>query len=577
MNLARRFLGMRWWLAFAFAAVAAITAVAVVAVLGQRSERAFRSYAEVFAVGSVVASSETLKHAHTDAALQRSLSRVATHRRVALFAFDSHGRLLTGERSQGIAFTQVPGGRAAIRKVLANDRYIEGARDGSAIVVGIPIHSGAGSVLVAYALRPELKTQLGIVRGEFPQAALIALLVGASIGLLIASLIARRLARIAGAAQAIGRGDFAARAPDNFPDEVGSLAASIERMRGQLEHLVGTLQGDRDRLERLLSRLHEGVLLVDGGLRVQFSNERASALLSVGEIRVGATLAEAGAPAALVNFAAEIFGSAPPRALILTPDDDHVLRVDGIPPASSGDPAIIVIADESQRERSDRAQRDFATNASHELRTPLASLVTAVEMLQTGAKDDPVARDAFLTLIEREAGRLTRLTRALLVLARASSRQEPAKLSRVGVDALLEQVAHALPSRTDVTVTLECSEQLTVMADPDLLEQALSSIAANAVEHTTAGSVGFRAFTDTTGRAVIEVSDTGKGMTSREQKRIFDRFYRGRGAAPGGFGLGLAIANEAVRAIGGEIDLTSRPGEGTTVRIVLQQANGRRT
>ena len=75
---------------------------------------------------------------------------------------------------------------------------------------------------------------------------------------------------------------------------------------------------------------------------------------------------------------------------------DQVLLVSGIPPSASDEHAIIVIADESQRERSQRAQREFATNAAHELRTPLSSIVSAVEMLQTGAKEDRGARDRFL-------------------------------------------------------------------------------------------------------------------------------------------------------------------------------------
>src|SRR5262249_61911797 len=87
------------------------------------------------------------------------------------------------------------------------------------------------------------------------QSALLAFAVGAALGLLIASLIARRLARIARAAQAIGEGDFGVHAYDRFPDEVGSLAGSIERMRGQLEELFRALEQDRDRLERLLDRL----------------------------------------------------------------------------------------------------------------------------------------------------------------------------------------------------------------------------------------------------------------------------------------------------------------------------------
>src|SRR4029078_10989196 len=116
------------------------------------------------------------------------------------------------------------------------------------------------------------------------------------------------------------------------------------------------------------------------------------------------------------------FASGRPAELELS--DPRILVVSGIPPAAGGENAIVVVVDESERERNARIQREFATNAAHELRTPLASLVTAVEILRTGAKDDPRARERLLDVIARESDRLTRLSRALLVLARADARDE---------------------------------------------------------------------------------------------------------------------------------------------------------
>jgi two-component system phosphate regulon sensor histidine kinase PhoR len=114
-------------------------------------------------------------------------------------------------------------------------------------------------------------------------------------------------------------------------------------------------------------------------------------------------------------------------------------------------------------------------------------------MLQTGATDDPEARDEFLEVIAREAGRLTRLTRALLVLARAGAGDEAPRRSIVEVAPLLRQVAAALPSGPAVQVGVECPPSLAISGDPDLLEQALSSVAANAMQNTGEGSVVRRA------------------------------------------------------------------------------------
>jgi two-component system sensor histidine kinase VicK len=560
---------MRWWLALAFAVVAGLTAVAVVAVLSNRSENAFRRYAQEFAVGNTVAATEALKRAGSLRELRDEVASQGARRHLALFVFDTNGAPMTSTRSQGINWTSVPGRREALRAALTGHRYIFGRSDGSAFVVGLEIHGGPGGAVVAYALRPELREQLGIVRHEFLQSALLAFAVGAALGLLIANLIARRLARIARAAKAIGEGDFGVHTYDRFPDEVGSLAWSIERMRGQLEELFRALEQDRDRLERLLDRLNEGVLLIDRELRVEYANGRARDLLGVAEHLDESPIAPESL-AALQQFAGELFTTEVPRHLRLI-DDEHTLFVAGIPATAGGENAILVVEDESESARNERVQREFATNAAHELRTPLASIVTAVEMLQTGAKDEPATRDEFLDVIARESARLTRLTRALLVLARAGARDELPSLGTVPVAPLLEQVAASLPRRDGVEVGVECPSRLAIVGDADLLEQALSSVAQNAVQHTDAGRVVMRGRREN-GHVVIEVADTGSGIPATDRTRIFDRFYRS-GDRDGGFGLGLSIAREAVRTLGGEIELESRQAVGTTVRITLAPAN----
>jgi signal transduction histidine kinase/HAMP domain-containing protein len=554
-------LGMRWWLGLAFAAVAALTAVAVVTVLNGRSEGAFRKYAEAFAVGRSVVAAESLTLDSSPAALRRDALTIAKQRSVRLYVFDSHGRLLTGDTSRGVAWADVPMGPEALAAALAGKRYIHGRFHGYDYVVGIPIHAGAGAAIVTYSRQRGMQTALGIIRDEFLQAALIALAVGAALGLVIATLTARRLQRIAGAAKAIGGGDFDVQVSGRFPDEVGSLAGSIERMRLQLQELFLALRRDRDRFEGLLERLEDGVLLVNRNLDVEFANERGRELLN-GD---GRLVEGAGAH----RLAVDLFRTGHPSRLRLD-DGGRTLEFAGIPPLDASGNAIVVVHDQSQKERNERVQREFATNAAHELRSPLASIVTAVEMLQTGAKDDPVARDEFLEVSAKESGRLTRLTRALLVLARADARDERPRRGTVTVAPLLEQVAAGLPVHGDVVVNVDCPPSLAVAGDADLLEQAVSSIAANAAQHTDAGSVTIRG-RGLNGTVVIEVADTGEGIAQHERGRIFDRFYR-TGTRDGGFGLGLSIAREAVGALGGDIDLESQVGVGTTVRITLARA-----
>jgi signal transduction histidine kinase len=550
---------MRWWLATAFAAVAGLTSVSVVYVLNARSAGAFQHWARAVALGVTVSAAEHFKADQTPAALESRAERVARSRAVAMFVFDGNGKLLTAATSHGVAWRTVPGGKRAVRESIAGDRYISGTSDGSALVVGVQIHGGAGRAVVVFALRPELRAQLGVVRNEFPTAAIFAFLIAAAVGLSIAILIGRRLARIADAARAIGRGDLTRTVHDRFPDEVGSLASSIEDMRRQLASSFATLRRDRARLEELIDRLNDGVLLVGPDLRVRYANGLAASLLG-GRVELDGFLAD---------FARGVFNGGG-RNVRLTAPDGRRLLLSAIPPDDPSGDAIIVIEDQSRVERHDQAQREFATNAAHELRTPLASIVTAIEMLQTGAKDDPEVRDEFLDLIEQEANRLARLTRALLALARAAAREEQPRVSQFELKPVLMQVAESLRPPDQVTVRVECDDDLVALGNPILLEQAVASLATNAVQHTTVGTITLGAAVDD-GSVVISVSDTGSGIPRERQGRIFERFYRAATDTPG-FGLGMSIARDVVEALGGTIEVTSEPGSGTVVEIRLPVA-----
>ena len=564
----RYWLGMRWWLALAFALVAAVTAIAVVRVTASRSEDAFRHYAEEFALGNSFAAAVRIGAIEDPRALHSAVAEIARNRRVSLYLFDEQGRLVTPAESRGVAFSNLPHGDEALGAALAGRRFVGGSEDGATTVVGLPFRSGEFAALIAYSVRPEVRDQLGIVRTESGQAALWAILVGAAAGLLLAAFIGRRLRRIADTARAIEGGDFSRAVADPFPDEVGSLADSINRMRLRLNALVTTLREDRDRLERLVERLNECVLLVDPELRVEFANASAAEIIS--GVKEGQPLDEASAGPEILGFSRLLLAEREPPEPIYVTADNRTLLVSGVPARGPGDAAILVVADVTQRERAERAQREFVTNAAHELRTPVAGIVTSIEMLQTGAKDDPDYRDEFLRNIEREAARLARLTRSLLVLARAEAREEEVRHEQVPLLTLLDRVASDLEPRPPVQVAVQCDPDLTVYTNSELLEQALQSVTQNAETHTERGSIVIRGRRFDSDHVAVEVIDTGAGINGADRRRLFDRFYRGNDAG-GGFGLGLAIAAQAVRAIGGSIDIRDNDGDeaGTTVEVLL--------
>jgi two-component system phosphate regulon sensor histidine kinase PhoR len=217
--------------------------------------------------------------------------------------------------------------------------------------------------------------------------------------------------------------------------------------------------------------------------------------------------------------------------------------------------------------RRESAEREFVTNAAHELQSPLTAIVSAIEVLQAGAKDTP-ERDVFLDHIERASARLSRLARALLVLARAQTGTEAPKTELVALAPLLSEVASSLRTAPEVTVEVSCPPDVAALTNRELVEQAVFNVAQNAAKYTENGTIGLAAHV-ADGQAVISISDTGPGIPRAEQERVFERFYRGTAEGDGGSGLGLAIARAAADALGGGVELESTVGKGTVVRFRL--------
>jgi signal transduction histidine kinase len=550
------FIGVRWWLGVAFAVVAATSTAIVVSQFSDRSEIAFRNHSEKVALHDAQAAA---RKNVTPATLDQVASKLEGNVRLELFS------------TAGAPPAASPLVREAVSSAAASGNFAKGTSDGGTFVAAIPYHRG--EVLVAISPQPATAEAIDTVNGEALRAGIIAGVIGIIVGLLFAQLIALRLRRLTAATEAIAQGDFETPLRYRFRDEFGLLAHSFERMRRQLRRGFRRLEAERDRLRLLLERLHEGVLTIDQDLVVHFANTEARRILG-GRLREGEALPEPWQGFGLRDFAQGLFDE---RAAVtqvhVTPDEQHAYSVVGIPSQPETDWALLVVDDLTEQERRELAEREFVSNAAHELRTPLTTIIGAVEVLQAGAKENAVERDRFLGHIEREAGRLARLARAMLTLARAHSGQEQPRVEAVELAPLLRDVAAGLQPHAGVAVDVEVASGLAVEANRDLLEQALRNLGENAAKHTARGSVVLRAYGD--GNMVtIEVEDSGPGISPEVQRHVFDRFYRGERDAHG-FGLGLAIVRESVRTLGARIELDSSPGEGTVFRILLAPARVR--
>jgi two-component system phosphate regulon sensor histidine kinase PhoR len=330
--------------------------------------------------------------------------------------------------------------------------------------------------------------------------------------------------------------------------------------------------GDDDRAEpelvveaaEILAALPRAILVVDRELELKYANAAADALLG----RDGGSPGAGWPELSVREHARDLFAGE--RISRIVQSRGRTISLTGVVSAD-GATATLVLEDLASAERIDRLQREFVENAAHELRTPVAAIAGAVEVLEGGAKNDPAVRDRFLAHIRNQSDRLVRLADTLLVLARIQSGAERAQVELVPVRKLLDEIAEPLEPAPGVRVNVHAADDLCVVAEPNLLRQALDNIAWNAVSHTKAGEIVLEG-RDVGEHAELVVRDTGPGMSALEQAHAFERFYRAAGPSKTHFGLGLAIAEGAVNAVGGAIELASREDVGTEVLIRLPSA-----
>lgn len=213
----------------------------------------------------------------------------------------------------------------------------------------------------------------------------------------------------------------------------------------------------------------------------------------------------------------------------------------------------------------------FVAAASHELRAPLTVIQANLDLLQAARMHDD-DRVTALAEASAEASRMGRLVGDLLVLARADAgvpiRREAVELDRVVLEVLGE--AHHLSRGQRLKVTN--IEPSLVRGDPDRLKQLFLNLIENAIKYTPPTGHIYVAITNCDGEVLVEIRDTGVGISADDLPRVFERFFRAdpaRARDPGGSGLGLSIAEWAAAEHGGTITLTSRLGKGTTASVRL--------
>jgi signal transduction histidine kinase len=562
-SVRRRPVGVRLYLALAFAAVALITAGLAYLLVSDTGEQAADEQLSQVAVGRTF----TLAEAIGDRRQRQTEATLAgvTEEGHSVWVFDDDGRLITPELPEGgIALDDVFESRAAVNTALNGERYFD-ERPGGITVVALPIIRDAGiaGAILSHSERsPEVQEALEAVRGDRLTALGVAVVVAVLVSFLIASAITTRVKRLAESAARISEGGLDEPLEGTGGrDEITDLGRALETMRGALRGTFSALREERDRLSAILEALSDAVMVVQPDGEVRFSNASARELIGP-DGRVIEPL--------LPWLRRTDRRSAVEQDALPIGDRVYSLNARQLPAEGA---VLAVVRDRTEELRREVAEREFVSNAAHELRNPIAGITGAIEVLRAGAKDDPEAREHFLSRLDTDAERISRLTDSLLTLARMEAVGEGGS-ELLDVTLVVEEATESVIAPEEIELRIDVADDPLAQGDRVLLRQVIVGLLTNAFKNTPPpGTVTVTARPEDSDRVLIEVADTGSGIAPEELDRIFERFYRGSGSLEQeGFGLGLSIARRMVDVMGGEIGVTSEAGRGSRFWIRLRAA-----
>lgn len=431
----------------------------------------------------------------------------------------------------------------------------------------------------------------------------------------------RRLAQIGILARGLSRGDHNVRTEITGPDEVALLARMLYRLRDRLTARIATVERQRRTLESLVEQVRDGVVVADSRGRVVIVNSAARSLLQA-TAQVPKT-----ADFRLGTHVEQLISQHELQRLLVTADekttrseaestgtanasrsDEVRIEMEGasglvtvlarasdvslptIPTNRDADAEatrgrMLILTDISELVRALKVRSDFVANASHELRTPVAAIRGAVETLHTlDFSQDAAAARRFVEMIERHSGRLESLASDLLELSRiesAGGRFSATSLSVAKLSTDLHarwlDALEAKGASWHVQGVDACPR---LFANAHLLDLILDNLVDNAIKFTPSGGRIDLTWRKQVGFVEFEVSDTGCGIPSADQERVFERFYQvaqarsevgGQEGVRRGTGLGLSIVRHAATAMGGTVALRSVPGKGTIVTVRISQ------
>ena len=371
------------------------------------------------------------------------------------------------------------------------------------------------------------------------------------------------------------------------PRIIREIHRDLREIDGRYREISRRIADEDFSLRAILSSMIEGVLIVDGNLRMRLANERLRQMFSLPKSPIDRTVMEVFRNHLLHQIIQKTLATGEPSSVELQAEIQEGnqfqlkhFQVTSINLSPRGNQslteALVVFHDISQIRSLEAVRKEFVANVSHELRTPLSIITGYLETLIEG-DGDPETNARFLKTMHKHAQRLNVLIEDLLTLSQLESRKVTLHFELVDLAECTHRAIERLDARIrEVAAKVEIRTRKDlprVEADSFRIEQVLYNLVDNALKH--GGKNGVNVMVEVKSndhQAMVAVHDDGPGVPLSDQPHLFERFYRvrkDRSRDGGGSGLGLSIVKHTIQAHGGTVVLDSSPGAGATFVISL--------
>ncbi len=468
-----------------------------------------------------------------------------------------------------------------------------GSTDSSDWAVRIPAGDGSGDDSIVYIIDSlgEMRQLNSVLYRIVFQAMLIGIFIAVLLSFFLAKSISSPLQSLTYGTQLVASGEFSYEIEVRSEDEIGVLAENFNYMRERLKTTLEEVDGEREKLETVLSCLRDPVVAFTQEGSVMQSNNSAGALFGsdIGTLTtekcfetLDIPLADHGGMFELTSPDAEVENTKDGYVFRDRICGDRVYDVSCAPfkyteGKKSSVGCIVIVHDVTGRFELDESRREFVANVSHELKTPLTAIKSAAETIRMDDEMDDETRNYFLDMVLSESDRMKRIVSDLLVLSRLDNKKTQWNIEKFDLRQMVRHLCDVMRGDLEAhghKMTFGCDRDLPeITADRQRIEQVIINIISNAIKYThDGGQIDIKIKKTVHDSVIINIADNGIGIPQSDISHLFERFYRvekSRNQDAGGTGLGLAIAKELVEAHGGSIKIESVLGKGTSVFIEL--------